>query len=240
MKVQVLVTQRCNALCLHCDKAVGLAHFHDMEMTQEKMSQFVTEALDQRVSIERMSVSGGEPVVNRDLQGILDEMSRLNCPDMPIYSNGMPATADKRAAIHLPDARFYWEIAPLDNPLDPRSGKTKHIPYFISPADLGVDSMWEKCSIRKGCGRGLDVNGWSMCGQAPILGRLLGINPYKSGASIHEQVNTPINDICRHCVYGTGHSMRQRRIMYKGMGMTETYCKASFVAGKYHQRCSGG
>lgn len=210
--VQVLVTQRCNAVCLHCDKAVGLARLSDIEMTEVKMSEFVDRILYEKFNVVRLSLSGGEPVVNKELQGIINQAARI--PTLHIcrvLTNALQSTQEKRDAIQFPDDRFIWNPSPLDDTTDPKSGKNTrgvryrnhiHVPFFVSPADLGLEAKFENCTVKNFCGKGLDNNGWSMCGQAPILGRILGIDPYPKHGTIKQKVRTPIEEICRHCIYG--------------------------------------
>lgn len=238
LHVQVLTTQRCNAVCDHCDKAVGLAKLSDIEMTGEKMCEYVDDLIEQRVRVNRLSLSGGEPVVNRELQEIIDESARV--PGLKlcrILTNDLNSTREKRSKIKLPDERFQWHVAPLDDLDDPKSGKNKkgvryrdqrHFPFWISPADIGIEASFHNCSVRKFCGRGLDNMGWSMCGQAPILGRVLGIDPYPKDGTILEKVNQPIEEICKHCVYGMGLPKREQHheLWKQPFTISPTYQKA--------------
>lgn len=212
MRIQVITTQRCNAICDYCDKAVGLAKLTDMELTAAQMRVAVQQSIDTGMRITQVTLSGGEPVLNTELQGII--YACLGLPDLlkvRVLTNDMPITLAKRDTIELPDERFRWTKAPLDDPMDYKSGKNKpgvryrdrvHVPFWVSPADIGAEANWANCTIKNHCGRGLDSSGWSMCGQAGILGRVLGINPYDPNKPANEQVNTPVEEICRHCQYG--------------------------------------
>ena len=213
MRLQVIVTHRCNALCDHCDKAVGYSKFPDLkDMTVEMAKQRVDELLSQwsTVRVSRVTISGGEPVLNRQLQGIIDEFSRLKCRGR-VLTNDMPVTLELRDAITLP-VNWAWAPSPLDDPEDMKSGKNKpgvrwrnrvHTPFWVSPADEGIESKYEQCGVKYFCGKGLDSGGFSMCGQAPIIGRLLGIDPYMPNEpDILTQVITPKPEICKHCQYG--------------------------------------
>lgn len=210
--VQVLVTQRCNAVCLHCDKAVGYARFPEIEMTEQLMKEYVDRAIAEDFKINRITLSGGEPILNHELQGILNQCGRLPYVDQGrVLTNDLNRTREQRSKIRMPNSKFDWAPAPLDNLDDPKSGKNKpgvryrdrtHMPYWISPKDYGVESKFEWCSIRNFCGRGLDNVGWSMCGQAPILGRILSINPYLKRDTITEIVDTEVKGMCEHCIYG--------------------------------------
>lgn len=236
-RVQVLVTQRCNAVCENCDKAVGLARMPDMEMTSEDMGRYVDQMLAERFPVTHVSVSGGEPVVNRELQGILWEIARLRARKVRVYSNGLTSTQERRDSITLPDERFAWKVSPLDDVDDPTSGKNVipddrsrrhvHLPCWTSPADVGVESSFWSCTVKCFCGKGLDKNDWTMCGQAPILGRVLGIDPYTQADTIREKVLTPIQEICRHCPWGIVAGKKAKQQFFrKHNGMSKTYRRA--------------
>lgn len=241
VRLQVLVTHRCNAVCDHCDKAVGLARFPDIEMTAWRMKKAVHRARRNGLKFARVTLSGGEPVVNKELQDIIEETSRM--PGMEycrVLTNDLDSTKEKREAIEFPDERFAWIKAPLDDTSDPKSGKNKprkryrdriHLPYWISPADLGLESTFERCTVKSICGRGLDNKGYSMCGQAPILGRLLGVNPYpEDNDHLKEHINKPVPEICKHCIYGMRKDDERglRKAALKGNvpHISETYEKA--------------
>lgn len=212
MRIQMIATQRCNAICEHCDKAVGYARIGGLEYTEADMQRHAKQLGEQGLSVRRLTISGGEPIVNKELQGILDAAPPVR--EGRLLTNALTSTEAARHAISLPE-NWRWVPAPLDDVTDPRSGKNDatarptgrvHHAYWISPADYGFNATFEKCGVRGYCGRGLDRNGWSMCGQAPILGPLLGINPYGAGddVDIIDHVMTPIQDMCKHCIYGLG------------------------------------
>lgn len=224
IRLEVISTYACNARCDHCDRAVGYAEFDNTALTQEQMARAVDQCNQQQVKVDRVSISGGEPVMNKGLQGIVTEARRLEVRSGRrfigrVLTNGMPRSKPLRDKIQMPKG-FNWFENPLDEPDDPKSGKndpTKrfrvHYPFFISPADIGIEAKWEWCGVRGWCGKGFDSSGWMMCGKAGMLGRLFQIDPHLRGdGDIFEHVNTPINDICRHCQYGMQKKNAQQTI----------------------------
>lgn len=212
IRIECHVTTRCNAVCIHCDAGVGYMKIRNSDMTRDQMRRAVDMLIEQNVTVNRFTFCGGEPVVHPDLQGLIDEADRI--PGVRrgfrVLTNGLNSTAEKRVAIKLPP-RFKWIVNALDDPDDPLSGKndpTKrpnlryHKPFWISPADIGLEASWENCTVRGWCGIGLDSNGWSVCGKARMLGELLGIDPCMRDGDIMQHVRTPVPDICRHCQYG--------------------------------------
>ena len=211
IRIECNVTFRCNARCQHCNKAVGYAHFEDTDMTVEQMKKAVDMLLDQNIRVPRFTFCGGEPILNKNLQGLIDEVSRLKTIRFGrVLTNGLPATQKLRDKIVLPK-KFMWIVNPLDDLDNPLSGKNDsskrpnkrvHNPFWISPADVGMDANFATCTVRGWCGIGLDSTGFSMCGKAVMFGKLFGIDPTLREGDVMKHVLTPIEDICRHCQYG--------------------------------------
>ena len=213
--LEVNITYACNAVCQDCNRAVGVSRFPNTEMTAEQMGRAVDTMNDQGFKVRKMSIIGGEPIVNRELPAILDHAVRskgLTCGRL--LTNNIPGKRTgrhpegeakaKRDAMKLPSP-FKWIRSGLDDPENPLSGKTKHDPFFWSPKDFGLTSLFGECRVKNFCGKGLDANGWSMCGIAGVLGRLLRINPYTlKGGTVKE---TP--GICEHCPYGLPRATQQ-------------------------------
>lgn len=218
-RIECNPTYRCNAQCWACNKAVGLAAFPNCDMTADQMRRAIDQLLDQKVRVLRFTFCGGEPILNRDLQLLIGEVSRLTTlRRCSVRSNGLESTRKRRSKITLPK-RFRWGIAGLDNPADPTSGKTNckkrrriHEPFWISPADIGMEASFENCGTRGWCGFGLDCHGWSICGKATVLGKLFCVDPTMQEGDIEHHVSTGINEICRHCQYGLPRRRDARRI----------------------------
>ena len=216
-RIECNITYRCNALCFGCNKGVGLMDWTKKEdMTVEQMKRAIDQLLEQRIYVRRFTFCGGESILHKDLQLFINEAARL--PKIQrgrVLTNGLPSSQAARDKIVMPNDKWKWVVSPLDDPNDNKSGKndwTKrdtqryHQPFWISPADIGMHATFEKCTIRGYCGVGLDSSGFSMCGKATMLGRLLGVDPtmQDKDGDIYEHVNRPIPEICKHCQYGLG------------------------------------
>lgn len=227
MRIECNILQKCNARCDHCNKAVGYADATTSStntpllpmMTVEQIRRAIDQILEQDIPVGRFTICGGEPIMHPQLQEILDEVARLVNRPRGLYlkvgrvlTNDMNRTAEARAKIRMPH-RFLWVPNALDDPDDPMSGKNDrskrgnrraHSPFWISPADVGMESRFEDCTVKGWCGKGLDSSGWSMCGKAVMLGKLFGVDPTMREGDIQKHVMTPINDLCKHCQYGLG------------------------------------
>ena len=65
IRIESTITFRCNAVCWGCNKAVGLSSFtKDTEMTSAQMRRAVEQANKQGLRVDKITISGGEPIVN--------------------------------------------------------------------------------------------------------------------------------------------------------------------------------
>lgn len=230
IRIQGIITQRCNARCFGCNQAIGYADKLFADMTLDQMKNAVDQLIEQNIHVTRFTFTGGEPVLHKDLQEMIYEVDRLpTLHNGNILTNGMKASQKMRDRIKLPP-KFRWKVNPLDDENDPYSGKNKrevdnikirgkkqvHLPYWISPADMGMEAKFEHCTVRGWCGIGLDSSGWQMCGKAAMFGALFGINASIQEGDILEHVNKPIDDICKHCQYGlkTGEEKKRAAKLY--------------------------
>lgn len=213
IRIECNITMRCNAVCEHCNKAVGLAKFRNADMTPEQMRRAVDMLINQKIDVRRFTFCGGEPIAHPQLQELIYEADRL--PGVRygfrVLTNGLRSSEDKRAAIKLPK-RFQWIVNAIDDIDDPLSGKKNplarpnrryHTPFWVSPADMGLEATFENCTVKGWCGIGLDSTGFAACGKMRMFSELLGVK----GACITEgdimqHIAIPQPEICRHCQYG--------------------------------------
>lgn len=211
IRIECNITQRCNARCWGCNKAVGYADGVLKDMTVDQVRRAIDQLIEQDIIVYRFTFCGGEPVLHQGLQDMIYEVDRLPYLKLGrVLTNDIPVTKGMRDKIKLPK-RFKWIPNPLDNPNDPYSGKNDptirwkgrvHDPFWVSPKDIGLRASFENCTVRGWCGIGLDAEGWSACGKAVLIGKLLGVDPTIREGNILEHVEKPINEICQHCQYG--------------------------------------
>lgn len=204
IRLEVVVTYRCNAVCRFCNRGVGTADVENGDMTVRQARNAVNQLLAKDLFVERCTLGGGEPLLNPDLEGIAEQFARLPNVRGRVLSNG--EDEPKRASIKLPSC-FTWVVSPIQ--------QKHHWPFYVSPLDLGLEAVPEKCSVIGYCGVGLDAFGWSSCGVAGILGRVLRINPYNH----RKPVLKGWHNLCRHCPYGL--SRREQKKLYEKCEMGE-------------------
>jgi hypothetical protein len=201
MRLEVVVTQRCDAICRWCNRLVGVAKIDDSDMTAEQAKRAVDAIKAQRRNFTLVTLAGGEPAENPELQGIAEEFASLpSVRGIRVLTND--ENKDRVAALKpkMP-GKCAWVHAPL--------AEKHHVPFLVSPVDTGMEEYVhpEQCSVMAYCGRGLDAHGFSSCGVMGSLARLLRINPYSKEPQIHA-----IDSICRHCPYSIagGKDKRER------------------------------
>ncbi len=205
MRLEINTTYECNATCRWCNRLVGVADIPG-EITPEQLRRAIDTLNEQRVKVTLVTLAGGEPFLNPHYQGLLDELPRLKWLRLVrCLTNAVDTERQKQYTFpNVEHITYRWVPAPLDD----HTGKDKHTPFLISPADLNIQASGEHCSVRGYCGRGLDAFGFSMCGVAGVLGRLLQINPYDPVDPVIDYDD----NICRHCIYGLPRA-KQREII---------------------------
>ena len=84
MRVMLIVTGLCNASCRHC---FVTDHQHTREdLTTEEMLEVLRKLAD--ASVSNVTLTGGEPLMRKDLSVLLEEMQKLNMRIIQLDSNG--------------------------------------------------------------------------------------------------------------------------------------------------------
>lgn len=100
--LRLSVTDRCNLRCTYCMPAEGLEWLPgESLLTVEELGRLARIAVE-RLGVERIRLTGGEPLMRRDLEDIVAAVSSLRTrrtgesPDVGVTTNGLGL--DKRAA----------------------------------------------------------------------------------------------------------------------------------------------
>lgn len=93
ISLRISITGRCNVNCLYCHHDGILPQAY--EMTPEEIFQISRIARD--IGIEKIRLSGGEPLIRPDIVEIVEKISSLGFKDVSITTNGtlMERYADK-------------------------------------------------------------------------------------------------------------------------------------------------
>lgn len=99
--LRVSLTDRCNLRCTYCMPPEGLDWFPtDVTLTDAEINRLIRIAVE-ILGIEEIRFTGGEPLLRRGLEGIIESAAALTThrggrPDLSITTNGLGL--DKRAA----------------------------------------------------------------------------------------------------------------------------------------------
>jgi cyclic pyranopterin phosphate synthase len=85
--LRISVTDRCDLRCVYCMPESGVALVPSGELlTYEEIETVARAALD--TGIRRFRVTGGEPLVRRDLPVLIEKLARLEADDLALTTNG--------------------------------------------------------------------------------------------------------------------------------------------------------
>lgn len=196
MRYEFNVTYRCNAECEYCNRLVGVAGLGAADMTAEQAARAMRILRRWSIRPWQVTLAGGEPLLNRELEGIAAAVARHKPRRIRILTNGQ--LERRRTQLSVPwQAR--WVVSPVRLKV--------HHPFLVSPLDLGERPRPRTCRVIGHCGCGLDAHGFAMCALAPVLGRVLGIDPYNR----RWPRTRPWSPICAHCPYSIPRA-RQRQL----------------------------
>lgn len=85
MSLRISITNRCNVRCFYCHHDGIVAQ--DYEMTPDEIYRVAKIAKD--IGIEKIRLSGGEPLIREDVVEIVKKLSSLKFRDISITTNGV-------------------------------------------------------------------------------------------------------------------------------------------------------
>jgi len=145
--LRISVTDRCNLRCRYCMPAEGLKMLrHEDIMSYEEIADVVSEAV--AMGFHKFRLTGGEPLVRRELVGLVGMLSRINgVKDLAMSTNGtlladhakaLKAAGLMRVNVSLDatDPRHYAEITRGGNVADAIAGIDAGISAGLTPVKI--------------------------------------------------------------------------------------------------------
>lgn len=85
--LRISVTDRCNLKCVYCMPAGGIS-YHDKSqiLTSQEIVRFVQVAY--RSGLRKVRITGGEPLLRKDILHLISEIKRTGIPDLSMTTNG--------------------------------------------------------------------------------------------------------------------------------------------------------
>jgi len=88
ISLRVSVTHRCQLSCQYCMPREGMVPLRPMEILSFEEIQSFVASLGQQFDLEKVRVTGGEPLLRRDVDTLIAMLSSLGIPDIAITTNG--------------------------------------------------------------------------------------------------------------------------------------------------------
>lgn len=196
VNVSVNVTYRCNARCFGCDRLCDQLDVVDSDIQVEHLEKLAADlakfqrggrGIPTRYHCWMLRITGGQPTVHHDLPGVM-QFVQERLVNAGLTRRARLVTNGTQPAELLPNWSAY--CVGLQH--------KRHIPFGLSPADIGMapKEPIQSCAIQNNCGICYDYQGWAFCHIAPQLGRVLGIDAHQSGPTVQRDKR-----ICDHCIF---------------------------------------
>lgn len=85
--LRVSLTSACNLACTYCVPEKGMLRIHKNELSADKMYKAI-ELLTQDLGLEKIRLTGGEPLISKKLYELLPKLNRLPLKELCITTNG--------------------------------------------------------------------------------------------------------------------------------------------------------
>lgn len=163
----------------------GQIPYKDSDMTLDQIEKLGQQLRERKEHIDKIKVVGGEPLVHPQYQEIIEKLNEFRLEGLITFIKINTNKLLPRPAFDFP-VRYLGGL------------KGGHIPFQVSPADLGVKTNLG-CAMPIGCGYSLDAWGFLPCSPAIALVRVFKLyHLYK-----RELPTGPwgYEEICKHCVF---------------------------------------
>jgi len=193
---QIAITYRCNLSCKYCYQMFDVLPSRDAasDITIEDVLVGARLIRDVGITIGKMRLTGGEPMLHQKIYEIYDLVMQHWKPTTwcrTYTSNVKHPTAPKPKETN--NKLFLSVKSPHDKTLI-------HWPVLISPMDCGMQPQFgfngKACNQQSTCGRLFDVNGFAACPMAGALGRLFDVNTHYTAP-----VSWSTLALCQHCIH---------------------------------------
>ena len=97
--LRLSVTDRCNLRCIYCMPGAGVRKVsHDDILTFDEIYR-LTRLMTETVGIKKVRITGGEPLVRKDLPSLVKQISELELSELVLTTNGvlLPKYAEELA-----------------------------------------------------------------------------------------------------------------------------------------------
>lgn len=186
-RFQINITYACNMSCDMCIQLQDVLTWENpMHIDIEDLKLAASILKEHNVEVIMPRVTGGEPTMHPEyekcIQTIVDnwEYDKLTVCTNTVVNKPVKGVDKYRNS-------------------PPGWKEPRHLPWTISPDDLGIKTPTKlpiNCIVMRRCGVLFDAHGFGPCGNANPIGRVLGIDPYKTLPVL----NGFSPEMCKHCI----------------------------------------
>jgi hypothetical protein len=187
IRVQINLTYDCNMSCHMCIQLQDVLEWKNpMHINVEDLKLAAEIFEDLGIETRMVRLSGGEPTVHPQYEKCVEAVTKYWKYDRLVVCTN--------TLVEKPvEGVTKYRLSP------PGWKEPRHVPWTISPDDLGIKTPTRlpiDCIVMRRCGVLFDSYGFGPCGNANPIGRVLGIDPYRT---------TPVirgfsPEMCKHCI----------------------------------------
>jgi Radical SAM superfamily/4Fe-4S single cluster domain len=195
-KMQIEITNKCNFSCYDCGAFCNQAPSNDF-ISIDQIKKFIKQSKKNKIKWEHVILMGGEPTLHSNFNEIVELIYESGyCKKLSINTNGYSIlTRDKLNKIKkYPKNVGFYTIT-----------KNYKSNYFrkinIAPLDLNINEDFSKgCWALKGCGLGLNINGYYPCLSSSSIDRIIGLDlGVKDLKNLDKNIPMICDKLCRYC-----------------------------------------
>lgn len=190
LHLRVSITDRCQLRCLYCMPAAGVRLGKRDDILHYEEIVALVRALQSEFDVRKVRITGGEPLIRRDLASLVRMLAGLEIPDLAMTTNGLRLA---ELAAELRDAGLRRVNVSLDS-LRPdvyrrltRGGDvTRTIAGIEAAVRVGLDPVRLNTVIAKGLNDDEAASLLSFALERGCELRFLEVMPVGHGAGLHE------------------------------------------------------
>jgi len=198
------ITYKCSLACANCNRLCGIVP-RNHETSIQTIREFVDSSIELKKKWEHIYLSGGEPALHGDIEGVFAELQRYI--DYHKQAYGTKLLLKYFTNNHSPRARRVLADLPEDYIVinsNKSDSNRSFKPICVAPIDLGYydDHNLRPCQELYQCGMALNYRGYYPCALAAAIDDVLlgGELAVKSLDEVtFERMADILHQTCRYC-----------------------------------------
>lgn len=198
-QIELDITYACNLHCFNCNRSCGQAPSKD-QISIGQIKKFIDESIENKISWQRIHITGGEPTLHPDLTTILELL-------LEYKKNYSPGTLIELATNgYGKQVKAVLSKMPKGIEVENTSKESRAMPFLpfnIAPKDLPHYKFADYstgCITSSSCGIALTPFGYYSCALAGGIDRVLGLDiGRKQMPGPDDEMTDQMRTFCRYC-----------------------------------------